>query len=225
MARAILNFRIILLITFINIVLLANSEISYAKTMYWQSQVSSDGREVGPVNLTKGVTYSVEVQGSFYMGKWSQNGRSIVNDPCYEFVAHPSPTPIPVLQNNLGINWCSSYRPGHVYESAPFISDGKPLWFRIYDSYYQDNRGWLVAVVYQYPPGSNKEELIQPDNQGEGHSHTLTCPPGTKESSYDSSRCYVLSTLSPYGMTNCSGQYAGFELSAGGRCVQYINKQ
>lgn len=52
-----------------------------------------------------------------------------------------------------------------------------------------------------------------------------TCPPGTKESSHNRSRCYVISTLSPYGKTNCSGQYAGFELTSGGRCAQYKNKR
>jgi hypothetical protein len=52
-----------------------------------------------------------------------------------------------------------------------------------------------------------------------------TCPPGTKASTYDSNRCYVISTLSPYGMTTCSGQYAGFELTSGGRCAQYKDKR
>lgn len=60
---------------------------------------------------------------------------------------------------------------------------------------------------------------------GSPDSKKATCPPGTKESSYDRSRCYVISTLSPYGMTKCSGNYAGFELTPGGRCAQYKDKR
>lgn len=69
-----------------------------------------------------------------------------------------------------------------------------------------------------YSPGSTevkKKNITQ----------KATCPPGTKESAYDNNRCFVISTLSPYGMTTCSGKYAGFELTSGGRCAQYKNKQ
>ncbi|PIE46452.1 MAG: hypothetical protein CSA42_08495, partial [Gammaproteobacteria bacterium] len=104
--------------------------------------------------LQRGETYSIEVSGSFYMGRWYRNGRSIINDACYEFNAHNQPASIPVLQNSLGVSYCSFYNPDHYYQSSPFVSDGRPLWFRIYDTDYRDNRGGLNVSVFWHRTAS-----------------------------------------------------------------------
>ncbi|PIE45206.1 MAG: hypothetical protein CSA45_04015 [Gammaproteobacteria bacterium] len=131
-----------------------------AQELYWRGYIASNGKNVGPIVLQRGATYSIRVSGSFYMGRWYQNGRSILNDACYEFNAHNQPTPITVLQNSLGINYCSQYSSKHNYRSAPFVSDGRPLWFRIVDTDYRDNRGGLNASVFLHQAaGAN-------DNQG-----------------------------------------------------------
>lgn len=119
-----------------------------AQTLVWRGNIPSSGRSTESISLIRGNTYFVEVSGSFYMGRWWQNNRNLLNDPCYEFNAHAQPAPMTVLENNLGINYCSRYNPGHVYRSANFVSDGRQLRFRIFDTDYRDNRGGLTAAVY-----------------------------------------------------------------------------
>ncbi|PIE03236.1 MAG: hypothetical protein CSA81_03645 [Acidobacteria bacterium] len=143
-------------------VLLVGVSGAYAQDLYWSGTVYSDGRDVGPINLQKGATYSIQVTGSFYMGIWYQNQRSIWNDACYEFNAHSQPTPITVLQNSLGINYCSEYNPYHIYQSAQFVSDGRPLWFRIHDTDYRDNEGGLnVMVLMHRKPSAYDSQGLQ----------------------------------------------------------------
>jgi hypothetical protein len=119
-----------------------------AQTLIWSGNIPGNGNQVGPISLTNGATYYVEVSGCIYFGKWWQNGRDLLNDSCYEFNAHSQPTPMTILQNNLGIIYCSQYNPAHVYRSAPFLSNGQQLWFRVYDTDYRDNRGSIAARVY-----------------------------------------------------------------------------
>lgn len=119
-----------------------------AQTLIWSGNIPGNGNRVGPISLTNGATYYVEVSGYIYFGKWRQNGRDLLNDSCYEFNAHSQPTPMTILQNNLGIIYCSQYNPAHVYRSAPFLANGQQLWFRVYDTDYRDNRGSIAARVY-----------------------------------------------------------------------------
>ncbi len=123
-----------------------------AQTLIWRGSISSKGERTASIRLTRGKTYFIVVSGSFYMGRWWKNKRSIMNDPCYEFNAHYQPALIPVLKNNLGIGYCSQYNPNHVYRSANFVSNGQPLYFWIADSDYRDNRGSLTAEVYIVSP-------------------------------------------------------------------------
>jgi len=141
------------------IVILAQSSLLTAQELVWRGYIPSNGQDIGPITLISGATYSVEVSGTFSMGRWWQNNREIINDPCYEFNAHSQPTPIPVLENNLGINYCSQYNPRHVYQSANFISNGQQLWFRIFDTDYRDNRGGLTVAVYIHQTGSSSGQF------------------------------------------------------------------
>lgn len=145
--------RIILLV----VIFLVMPGVGGAKVVVWQGAIPSNGHEVGPVKLVQGETYSIRVGGNFYMGQWWRNQQPMVNDPCYEFVAHGQPAPISVLRNTLGLNWCSRYDPRHEYESKPFNSDGSALKFKIFDSNYTDNRGDLQAVVYRHRSTQQKE--------------------------------------------------------------------
>jgi hypothetical protein len=130
------------------LILSLQSAVLLGQTLIWSGNIPGDGKRVGPISLTNGATYYVEVSGYIYFGRWRQNGRDLLNDACFEFNAHSRPTPMTILQNNLGIIYCSKYNPAHVYRSAPFISNGQQLWFRVYDTDYRDNRGSIVAGVY-----------------------------------------------------------------------------
>jgi hypothetical protein len=126
-----------------------------AQTLIWSGNIPGNGNRVGPISLTNGVKYYVEVQGYIYFGKWWQNGRDLLNDSCYEFNARSQSVPITILQNNLGIIYCSQYNPVHIYRSAPFLSNGQPLWFWVYDTDYRDNRGSIAARVYLVQGGGS----------------------------------------------------------------------
>jgi hypothetical protein len=126
-----------------------------AQTLIWSGNIPGNGNRVGPISLTKGASYYVEVQGYIYFGRWRQNGRDLLNDSCFEFNARSQPVPMTILQNNLGIIYCSQYNPAHVYRSAPFLSNGQPLWFRVYDTDYRDNRGGIAARVYLVQGGGS----------------------------------------------------------------------
>lgn len=97
------------LVAFIIMISTAPS-FSTAQELVWRGFIPGNGQEIGPVHLNSGTTYFVEVSGSLYMGKWYQNNRGIINDPCYEFNAHYQPTPIAVLQNNLALSWSTCDR-------------------------------------------------------------------------------------------------------------------
>lgn len=126
-----------------------------AQTLIWSGNIPGNGNRVGPIPLTNGARYYVEVQGYIYFGKWWQNGRDLLNDSCYEFNARSQPVPITILQNNLGIIYCSQYNPAHIYRSAPFLSNGQQLWFWVFDTDYRDNRGSLAARVYLVQGGGS----------------------------------------------------------------------
>ncbi len=130
------------------LILSMQSLVLVGQTLIWSGNIPGNGNRVGPITLTNGATYYVEVSGYIYFGKWWQNGRDLLNDSCYEFNARSQPAPMTILQNNLGIIYCSQYNPAHVYRSAPFISKGQPLWFWVYDTDYRDNRGSTAARVY-----------------------------------------------------------------------------
>jgi|GEM_PF-1566769 len=136
------------------LILSLHSAALVGQTLIWSGNIPGNGNRVGPIALTKGATYYIEVSGFIYFGKWWQNGRDLLNDSCYEFNAHSQPTPMTILQNNLGIIYCSQYNPAHVYRSAPFLSNGQQLWFWVYDTDYRDNRGSIVARVYLVGGGS-----------------------------------------------------------------------
>jgi len=155
MRRPINSVKRCMCLTLILIALLVQPSLSSAQKLIWRGHIPGNGQNIGPIKLSPGATYSVEVSGALYMGKWSQNNRRIINDPCYEFNAHHQPTPIPVLQNNLGINYCSQYNAGHVYRSANFVSKGQSLVFRVYDTDYRDNIGSLTAAVYLHQAGNS----------------------------------------------------------------------
>ena len=84
-----------------------------------------------------------------YFGRWSQNGRSLYNDSCFEFNARSRPVPMTVLKNNLNVNYCSGYRSSQIYRSAPFRSNGQSLSLWVYDTDYRDNKGGFSVVVYR----------------------------------------------------------------------------
>jgi hypothetical protein len=126
-----------------------------AQTLIWSGNIPGNGNRVGPISLTNGAKYYVEVQGYIYFGKWWQNGRDLLNDSCYEFNARSQPIPMTILQNNLGIIYCSRYNPAHVYRSAPFLSSSQQLWFWVYDTDYRDNRGSIAARVYLVQGGGS----------------------------------------------------------------------
>lgn len=120
----------------------------------WTGRVSSDGNRVVAVGLQAGATYIMEVSGSVYFGRWSQNGRDLLQDACYEFNARGYPVPLPVFKNSANINVCQSYRADHVYRSAPFVADGQPLLLWIFDTDYRDNNGALSVRILKLDGGS-----------------------------------------------------------------------
>ncbi|MCK4766067.1 MAG: hypothetical protein KAW12_27965 [Candidatus Aminicenantes bacterium] len=134
-----------------------------AQTLIWSGNIPGNGNRIGPINLTNGGRYYVEVQGYIYFGKWRQNGRDLLNDSCFEFNARSQPVPMTILQNNLGIIYCSSYNPAHIYRSAPFLSKGQPLFFQVYDTDYRDNRGNIAVRVF----------LVQGGSTGSGQSRSI----------------------------------------------------
>jgi hypothetical protein len=133
-----------------------------AQQLIWSGFVPGNGSSVGPNRLAAGANYMLEVSGWMYFGRWSQNGRPLHNDPCYEFNARNRPIPLPVLKNSLGVNTCGAYNPSHVYRSAPFRSNGQGVKFSVFDTDYRDNRGGFLAMVLQTSSGGGGQQGVNP---------------------------------------------------------------
>lgn len=124
-----------------------------AERVHWAGYVPGNGSRIGPIGLRAGNSYVIEVSGWMYFGRWSQNGRSLYYDSCFEFNARNRPVPMTVLKNNLNVIYCSGYRSSHVYRSAPFRSNGKSLSLWVYDTDYRDNKGGFSVVVLETSSG------------------------------------------------------------------------
>ena len=162
-----------------------------AQQVVWQGDVSSNGSTTQALTLRQGVTYSIVVSGDVYFGRWSQNGRSLLNDACYEFNAKGAPDPLPVFKNNLNIPVCDgNYRSDHVYRSAPFAGGGQLLTFSIFDTDYRDNGGALSVQVIgtedtQPPPEQMSGELLGSWLGCDGRVVTFTLENGQYFGRYD----------------------------------------
>ena len=89
--------------------------------------VPATGQTVRIDGLTPGASYQLRISGWMTFGVWSQNGRTLQNDACYEFAAKGYPDPLPVLTNDAGVIACGAYAPDHVYTSAPFQAQASSM--------------------------------------------------------------------------------------------------
>jgi len=133
---------------------IAGLESAVAQQQVWAGNVSSLGRSIQAFNLRPRLRYYIVVSRNVYFGRWSVNGRSLLNDACYEYNAKGRPDSLPVFKNSFNIPVCDGrYRSSHVYRSAPFVYSGGALRFWIFDTDYRDNSGSMYVQVFRVGSG------------------------------------------------------------------------
>ncbi len=129
---------------------LNSCQVSQSGNLIWSSNVDANGQRVTSNQLVAGRTYYLVVRGFINQGVWAENGRVLLNDACYEFNAKPSPDPLPIFQNDLGILVCDNrYHADHVYTSATFVSEGQAIAFWCFDTDYRDNSGSMMVEIFE----------------------------------------------------------------------------
>jgi hypothetical protein len=131
----------------------------------WSGKVPATGQQTRPVPLEIGQKYYIIVRGSVNFGKWWKNGKTLVNDACYEYNAKGYNDPLSVFQNNLNIIVCDNrYHIDHVYCSAHFESTGQPIYFWIFDTDHRDNSFSMLVEIFKVaapPPTPEPEPEIE----------------------------------------------------------------
>lgn len=149
----ILLFAFILFASFINV---AHAKSIVSNKIVWQGSVSSNGKKTSTIRLNSASRYYIEASSYVYFGKWWKNRKSLRNDACYEFNAHPIPQPLPVFKNSMYKPVCDGkYHSNHIYRSAPFKGNNQIMKFWIFDTDYRDNSGSLRVKIYRVGSGGS----------------------------------------------------------------------
>ena len=136
------------------------------------------GEPTQPIPLEKGAKYYIVVRGSVNFGKWWKNGKTLVNDACYEYSAKGYLDPLSVFQNNLNIIVCDNrYHIDHVYCSGHFVSTGQPIYFWVFDTDPRGNVGDMLVEIFKVTRAQSEAAPMVPV----APSPSAQCKPGDKE--------------------------------------------
>lgn len=126
---------------------------SYADEVIWKGKVHSNGTPTELINLKNHELYQIKASQFINLGKWMQGGEELANDACFEFNAKFTPNKNESLKNSQNISVCEGkYHDNHVYLSEPFTAKQNRIFFWIFDTDYDDNKGALeVEVIHKSP--------------------------------------------------------------------------
>jgi hypothetical protein len=125
----------------------------------WSGQVNATGQPTEPIQLVKGFTYYFTVKGTINSG--TVNGKSLLNDACFEYNSQGIPVDVGTLRNNLDITVCDNkYHTDHIYCSGKFESKGQAINFWIFDTDYSGNSGSLLLNIYTVTKKMNIDEVM-----------------------------------------------------------------
>ncbi len=119
-------------------------------TAIWKGSLNSGGAPSPSIPLTIGKNYQIIVSGQVSLGRWSKNGKEMINDACYEFNAVGAPVLLQSFNNSLGISVCDGkFHPNHIYQSLPFAAEKESISFWVFDTDYSDNNGAFQVQLNQ----------------------------------------------------------------------------
>lgn len=127
----------------------------YADEVIWKGQVSSHGTPSPLIHIKLRDRYQIKVSNYINLGKWIQADEKLANDACYEFSYSFSekipPKKFECLMNSHEISVCDGkFHKDHVYLSEVFVAEQNRIFFWVYDTNYDDNKGaFEVELIHK----------------------------------------------------------------------------